>query len=446
MHQQLTVDRPIHAYWTWPRDDSAVCIDEGLTIFVASILNTLSEFLVALLPIPVIMRLRMERKQQCAVVSLLSLGFLVTVVGCVRTYYVWVSEYETMDFSWYSVPQWICAAIEIDVALICASAPALRPLVTRIYDCINPKLVARTMPFKLDQTTRRKSLTTQQKKSKLNNATERYGVMYTSHASTVLYHTVDWDDEGTFEDNQHGYGNTVSVTALGHHNAPRKGGNLLKGWHKAKQENVEALEMQQELEQVSTLKIVARRSLDIRESWHESELLDKTHQFWSSKEIHDGPTNIDWELERSNVQLGDCGNLVRRFSAESKRPSNSSERKMSTAPSKSIESTDAQSTKINTKEHDRLRLVSSSCTTVDAEPTPPQPALLRRDESNGLPSPHPKPSQDDNMTPHLRKSLRHSRLECNSGLPASPQEDRTMWSHAFEKVFEGDTSRDSWLP
>ena len=208
--------------------------------------------------------------------------------------------------------------------------------------------------------------------------------MYASHGSTVVYHTVDWDDEGAFEDNEHGYGNTVSVTASGHHNVRRKGGNLLKGWHKARQENAEAVDTQQGLEEMSTLKIVARRSLDIRESWHESELMDKTHHFWSSTEAQDGPINIDEELELSNLQLGDCGNLVRRCSAESQRPINSSERKMSTAPSKSIESADLQSTTTNAKEHDHLQLGLSSCTTVDAEPTTPQPVLLRRNESNGV--------------------------------------------------------------
>ena len=242
--------------------------------------------------------------------------------------------------------------------------------------------------------------------------------MYASHASTVLCHTVDWDDEGAFEDNENSYGNTVSVTASGHHGVRKKGGNLLKGWHKTRQENVEMVEMQQGLEQASTLKIVARRSLDIRESWHESELVDKTHHFWSPREVQDGPINIDQELERSNIQLGDYGNLAERCSVESQRPV---ERKMSTAPSKSIESTDTQSTKTNTKEHDHLQLLSSSPTTADAEPIPLRPVLLRRDESNRLPSSHTKSLQDDNMI------------------------HRTMWSHAFEKVFEGETPRDSWL-
>ena len=350
-----------------------------------------------------------------------------------------------MDFSWYSVPQWICAAIEIDVGLICACAPALRPLMTRIYDWIHPKLVARTMPFRPDQTTRGKSVATQQNKSKLHNATERYGVMYASHGSTVVYHTVDWDDERAFEDNEHGYGNTVSVTASGHHNVRRKGGGLLKGWHKARQENADAVDAQQELEEMSTLKIVARRSLDIRESWHESELMDKSHHFWSSTEVQDGPVNIDEELELSNLQLGDYGNLVRGCSAESQRPINSSERKMSTTPSKSSESADLHSTTTNAKEHDHLPLVSSSRTTVDAEPTPPQSVLLRRDDSNGWPSLHTKPSQDDNVIHQRRPSSRNSWWEHGSGLPTSHQEDRTMWSHAFEKVFEGDTARDSRL-
>jgi len=150
-------------------------------------------------------------------------------------------------------------------------------------------------------------------------------------------------------------------------------------------------------------------------------------------------------LERSNIQLDDHGNLGRRFSAESRRTGDSSERRTSTTPSKCIESADAQSARTNSKDHDHLRLVSAFPTTVDVEPTLPLPVLLRPDQNNRSPSSHTKPSQDDNMILHLRQSVQDSWREYNSGLPTSPQEDRTMWSHAFEKVFPGNTPRNSRL-
>jgi hypothetical protein len=76
------------------------------------------EFIVALLPIPVVFNLQMEKRQRWSVISLLSLGFLVTAVGCVRTFYVWKGWVETYDSSWWSEEHWICSEVENDLALV----------------------------------------------------------------------------------------------------------------------------------------------------------------------------------------------------------------------------------------------------------------------------------------------------------------------------------------
>lgn len=64
----------------------------------------------------------MKTRQRWAVLSLLCLGFLVAVVGCARTYYVWCL-FSNDDLTWYSGPHWICADVEICVATV---GPALK--------------------------------------------------------------------------------------------------------------------------------------------------------------------------------------------------------------------------------------------------------------------------------------------------------------------------------
>ena len=49
---------------------------------------------------------------------LFSLGFLVTIVGCVRTWYIYKALVLEYDLTWYSYPLWIAAAIEIDVGVV----------------------------------------------------------------------------------------------------------------------------------------------------------------------------------------------------------------------------------------------------------------------------------------------------------------------------------------
>ncbi|SMY24383.1 unnamed protein product [Zymoseptoria tritici ST99CH_1A5] len=120
---------PVQAYWVFPPIAGSKCMDEGTTTLTIGIFNCLADLTTTLLPIPLVMRLKMPLKQRIEVCFLLGLGFVVTIAGIVRTYFIWKSLIDSWDTTWYSYPLWIAAAIEIDVAVICACAPALKPLI-----------------------------------------------------------------------------------------------------------------------------------------------------------------------------------------------------------------------------------------------------------------------------------------------------------------------------
>jgi hypothetical protein len=86
-------------------------------MLTGAILNTLSEAVIAILPIIAVFRLGVDPQQRLSVLSLLSLGFLVTITGCVRSFFVWKVT-ETYDMAWLSTPHWICSEVEIDLALV----------------------------------------------------------------------------------------------------------------------------------------------------------------------------------------------------------------------------------------------------------------------------------------------------------------------------------------
>ena len=92
-------------------------------------LNTLSEFIAGALPILAVFKLGVSRQQRRTVIVLLSLGTLVSTVGCVRLYYV-SRIFGSNDFTWWYCPSWVCAQIEIDVALV---KPPLSSLPPRSY-------------------------------------------------------------------------------------------------------------------------------------------------------------------------------------------------------------------------------------------------------------------------------------------------------------------------
>lgn len=48
-----------------------------------------------------------------------------------RTYFIWKSLVLSYDETWFAYPLWIAAAVEVDLAVICACAPAIRPFLLR---------------------------------------------------------------------------------------------------------------------------------------------------------------------------------------------------------------------------------------------------------------------------------------------------------------------------
>ena len=109
---------PVDGYWDLNKAFTTKCMDEGAVTLAAGVINCVSDLMVTLLPIPIIMRLKMPLKQRIGVTALLSVGLLVTIAGIIRTYFIWKALIDTYDETWYSYPLWICAAIEIDLAVV----------------------------------------------------------------------------------------------------------------------------------------------------------------------------------------------------------------------------------------------------------------------------------------------------------------------------------------
>jgi hypothetical protein len=114
---QVIAQSPISEYFVWPPHPHHNCINDGAMMLTGAILNTLSEAVIAILPIIAVFRLGVDPLQRKSAISLLSLGFLVTLTGCFRTFFVWKSTV-TYDMAWWSTPHWICSEVEIDLALV----------------------------------------------------------------------------------------------------------------------------------------------------------------------------------------------------------------------------------------------------------------------------------------------------------------------------------------
>lgn len=140
-------------YWTLSFTPQK-CINEELHLLAAGCINTTTDFLIVLLPIPYVVRLKLPRKQQIIIVSLFTGGLFVTAAGAVRTYVFHITLTDpNRDLTWNAYVIIIVSALELYIGIvshlcnisylikqnksswstqqICASIPAIKPFVAR---------------------------------------------------------------------------------------------------------------------------------------------------------------------------------------------------------------------------------------------------------------------------------------------------------------------------
>ncbi|KAJ4391468.1 hypothetical protein N0V93_005085 [Gnomoniopsis smithogilvyi] len=122
---------PPEAYWTLsitPQD----CINEQKHLLAAGCINTTTDFLIVLLPIPFILRLNLPRRQQIIVGSLFAGGLFATAAGAVRTAITFsFTAVENVDKTRNAVPIIIASSLELFVGIICASITPTKPFFAR---------------------------------------------------------------------------------------------------------------------------------------------------------------------------------------------------------------------------------------------------------------------------------------------------------------------------
>ena len=125
--------RPLPAYWLsfdahWAATHHHTCGSEQIADPLSGIFSSIGDIYSALLPMILISRLQLPRRQKMALYFLFSLAFLVVITGFVRIAYLYRTVNVTYDFTWTLWKAWMLCQIELWMALFAASAPALKPL------------------------------------------------------------------------------------------------------------------------------------------------------------------------------------------------------------------------------------------------------------------------------------------------------------------------------
>ncbi|RKK80746.1 hypothetical protein BFJ68_g17695 [Fusarium oxysporum] len=121
--------RPIASIWD--RNLEPKCISLPALGYAGAITSIVEDIVILILPIPELLKLQLNRGKKIALLLMFSIGSFACVTSMIRLKYI-VDFGNTLDAAWDNVYVVIWSIIELSCALICASLPALRPLLQMI--------------------------------------------------------------------------------------------------------------------------------------------------------------------------------------------------------------------------------------------------------------------------------------------------------------------------
>ncbi|KAL1604240.1 hypothetical protein SLS59_004034 [Nothophoma quercina] len=118
---------PVHAFWTKER---ARCIDQFAMWFTNAAINITTDFAIIILPMPVIRRLQLGKRQKSALIGIFGVGGFVCIVSILRLQsLVAISNSSDQSYDNPAAATW--SSVESNVGIICSCLPLLRPLMTK---------------------------------------------------------------------------------------------------------------------------------------------------------------------------------------------------------------------------------------------------------------------------------------------------------------------------
>ncbi|KAK0655024.1 hypothetical protein B0T16DRAFT_3230 [Cercophora newfieldiana] len=135
----LTACVPLRAFWDFELQFSGTAYCHAKVIWwLNTYLHVVSDFLIYMIPMPVIVRARFPKRQKTLLFVLFAFGFFVCLVSIIRTYMLSITA-QTNDFTFdnTAIAFWSCVETNATVCVACIMT--FKPLLTRWF----PNLVER---------------------------------------------------------------------------------------------------------------------------------------------------------------------------------------------------------------------------------------------------------------------------------------------------------------
>ncbi|KAF4634265.1 hypothetical protein G7Y89_g3845 [Cudoniella acicularis] len=117
----------------WDDSISGWCVDRTALNYSISGFNIVNDLALLLIPTSFLLKLQVPQKQRIVLISVFACGFLVTIVSVIRLKALYTNlsgPIELQPVTGVDIALW--SGLEINVAIICCSVPALKALVSKI--------------------------------------------------------------------------------------------------------------------------------------------------------------------------------------------------------------------------------------------------------------------------------------------------------------------------
>ncbi|CAG8952807.1 hypothetical protein HYFRA_00009052 [Hymenoscyphus fraxineus] len=109
------------------------CINYGANVMAAGILNILTDFIILVMPIPLVLKLHTSTQKKLQIIFAFALGSSACIISFIRLGYG-SKVGSTADGSWDNIPAGLASVAELMIGILAASIPTYRPIYRRFMN------------------------------------------------------------------------------------------------------------------------------------------------------------------------------------------------------------------------------------------------------------------------------------------------------------------------
>ncbi|KAK8040783.1 hypothetical protein PG994_013790 [Apiospora phragmitis] len=127
----LTACIPLHKKWDHTVESiNGYCHPVG-PWWTATGFQAGTDVIIFLIPLPIIYKLRLPRRQKLGLVAVFAVGLFVCLISVLRIVWIYRASDPDFTFAGKSISEWSC--IELNTAIVCASLMVLKPLYHKLH-------------------------------------------------------------------------------------------------------------------------------------------------------------------------------------------------------------------------------------------------------------------------------------------------------------------------